>query len=241
MEPDARLRFGALGRRAALACGIGALLYGVASIVVASLATSALTFTSWSEFVAGYSTVPTLVILAPPFVVALVFPALIVAVHRSATPERQGIALLALVFAAVYSAVLGMAYWLQLTFVPQSIAEGNTEGLALWVLWHPRSFFWALESFGYFSMGIASFLAALVLRGTPASGLARGALWLLGPLGVVFMLNEAIGTASPGLFSIALVFVWVGVTATAMFALRWSFRSEPLGTAASQGGERMGA
>lgn len=222
--------FGKLSQRAAIFCAAGAILYGVASIVVATLDTKSLEFTTWSEFVRGYSTIPTLLILTPPFAVALLFPFVIVGVQRIASPEHQALAILALVFAGIYTSVLGMAYWLQLTFVPQAIAEGNADGLALWVLWHPRSFFWAFESFGYFSMGAASFLAALALEGTSAARLARAALGALGPLGIVFMINEAIGTSSPGLFSILLVFVWVAITATGMLALAASFDARRVAT-----------
>ena len=49
------------------------------------------------------------------------------------------------------------------------------------------------------------------------------ALGALGPIGIVFMINEAIGTLSPNMLSIGLVFVWVSVTATAMLALARSF------------------
>ena len=59
---------GVLGRRAAVTCGIGALFYGVASVVLVLLDTEALTFPSWSQSISGYSTIPTLAILTPPSV-----------------------------------------------------------------------------------------------------------------------------------------------------------------------------
>ena len=221
---EPRDSFYPVARGAMVICAVGAILYGVASIIVVLVNTEALTFPSWSEFIAGYSTLPTLAILTPPFVVALAFPVVAVGVYRVAPSEGQPFALLAVVFAGVYTAVLGMAYWLQLTFVPQSISEGNTDGLAMWVLWHPRSFFWAFESFGYFAMGASSFLMALALPIGSTSRVARVALGALGPLGLVFMLNEALGNASPGPLSIGLVFVWVGITAVGMAALARSRR-----------------
>jgi len=72
-----------------------------------------------------------------------------------------------------------------------------------------------------------------VQRDTSASRLSRGTLGLLGPVGIVFMVNEAIGTASPGLLSIVLVFIWVGLTATAMSAL--AFRAQTAPVAARDG------
>lgn len=59
---------GVLGRRAAVTCGIAARLYGVASVVVVLLDTEAMTFPSWSQFISGYSSIPTLAILTPPSV-----------------------------------------------------------------------------------------------------------------------------------------------------------------------------
>jgi len=116
-----------------------------------------------------------------------------------------------------------MAYWLQLTFVPQSIVEGNIETLELWAIWHPRSFFWAFESFGYLSFGIAAFCAGVALRGSPASRATRVALIALGPLGLLFMFNEAIRTAAPFALLMFLVFGWVVLTTVASVGLVRSF------------------
>jgi hypothetical protein len=61
---------------------------------------------------------------------------------------RRPLALLGLAFAGIYTAVLGAAYWVQLTYVPWNLLRGSTEGLTPWVMWNPASFFWPLESSG---------------------------------------------------------------------------------------------
>lgn len=218
---------GRISRLGALAVAIGAIGYGVASVVIAVGNPSALTFTSWSEYLSSYSSFPTIFIISWPLAVAIIFPAVAVAIWGASLPERRGLAVLGIVFAGVYTAVLGTAYWLQLTFVSQSIVEGNSDGLSLWVMWHPRSFFWAFESFGYFAMGAACFVGALALAGSGASRRGRIVLGSLGPLGVVFLFNEAIGDRSPVFLSIGLVFVWVILTASSMIWLARSLRPEP--------------
>lgn len=223
-RPSPPSEFIRIGYWSALACGLGAVAYGVASILVAVLATSAITWPTYEQFIASYSPLPTLVVLTPPFLVTLIFPVLAVSIHAMVSEARQPFALLGLVFAGVYTAVLGAGYWMQLTFIPQSLQEGNTAGLALWVLWHPRSFFWSIESFGYFSMGIAGMFLGLACKATPLSPRARSGLMAMFPLGIVFMINEALGNYPlGGPVSITLVFAWVILFAFVAFSLARMF------------------
>lgn len=121
--------FARVGRWAALACGVAVVAYGVVSIRVAAIAPSALTWESYEQFVADYRRWPTMAVLIPPFVVTVVFPLIILAVYATVSEARRPFALLALVFAGVYTAVLGAAYWLQLTNVPWNIVRGGTDGI----------------------------------------------------------------------------------------------------------------
>lgn len=139
----------------------GAILYGVNSLMIAFAFTSAITWHGYTSFLASYHPWLTAAELIPVFAVTFIFLVLIFAIHQSEPKGRRLLMFMAVVFARVYTAVFGMAYWLQLTFVPQSLVEGNTNGLALWVIWHPRSFFWAYESFCYFAMGLFGFFAGV--------------------------------------------------------------------------------
>lgn len=215
--------FARLGYWSALVCGLGAVAYGVAAIVIGVFAAPAITWDSFNEFVADYKPLATVVVLVPPFLVAMVFPALVLAVYTTLREERKPLGLLALLFAGVYTAVLGADYWLQLTNVPWNIIRETTDGLAPWVLWNPASFFWSFEAFGYFAMGVSCFVLGLAHdRGVLPRRLRRGLIGM-GVLGAGFMLNNlndlvvaaVLGERSQGMEALAtasalsLVLVWV--------------------------------
>lgn len=184
---DGLATFSRAGYWSALVCAIGAVAYGVVGVLVGILAPSALSWEGYSQFVAGYSPWPTLVVLAPPFVVAVAFPLLILAIYATAPEERKPFALLALVFAGIYTAVLGAAYWLQLTTVPWNMVRGSADGIAPWVVWNPAGFFWSLETFGYFAMGLSCMFAAFAHRRDSLPRGLRYGLLAMGPLGLFFL------------------------------------------------------
>ena len=175
------------GRWSALVCGLGAVCYGLAGVLVGAFAASAITWETFDQFIAGYRPLPTLLLLFPSFVVAVVFPVLVVAVYSMVREERRPFGLAALMFAGVYTAVLGADYWLQVTNVPWNIIRETTDGLAPWVLWNPASFFWSFEAFGYFAMGIACVFVGLAYQPGELPRRLRGGLLAMGPLGVFFL------------------------------------------------------
>lgn len=225
-----------LGFWAALLCGVGAVGYGVASVLVGAFAPEAITWESFDQFVTDYRLLPTLAILTPPFVVTLAFPVLVLAVHAALPETRQPLTLVALVFAGVYTAVLGSAYWLQLTNVPWNILRGTTEGLAVWVAWNPASLFWSVETYGYFAMGVSGLFLGLALVAGTVPRRVRRALIAMGPLGVAFLAVafkdlafEAAGIYDRNgaevvatIWALSLVFAWVILVGFVSFALaRW--------------------
>jgi hypothetical protein len=165
-----------LGYWAALLCGVGAVAYGLASVLVGVLVPSALTWDGYEQFVADYRLWPTMAVLAPPFVVTMAFPMLVLAVYATVSQQRQPLALLALLFAGICTAVLGSAYWLQLTTVPWNVLRGASDGIAPWVVWNPASFFWSLETFGYFAMCVACVFVGLSYRPGELPRRVRGGL-----------------------------------------------------------------
>jgi hypothetical protein len=171
-----------IGFWAALVCGMGAVVYGLVSVLVGVLEPSALTWDGYEQFVADYRLWPTMAVLAPPFVVTIAFPMLVLAVYATVS-EGRPLALLRLLFAGIYTAVLGAAYWLQLTTVPWNVLRGATDGIAPWLVWNPASFFWSLESFGYFAMGVACAFAGLANQPGELPRRVRGGLLAMGPLG----------------------------------------------------------
>lgn len=234
-----------LGYRSALVCGTGAVGYGVASILVGLLAPSAIDWEGMERFAADYQALPTVVLVTPPLVVALAFPLLVLAASAKVAGPRRPLASLALAFAGITTAVLGAAYWIQLTYVPWNILRGTTEGLAPWVMWNPASFFWPLETFGYFAMGTASLLLGLAFRRTEIPRRLRRGLLAMGALGAYFMLValkdlvlsitlgepwtsgvEALATA----MALSAAFAWVLLFGFVSFSLaRWFAGLRPAG------------
>jgi hypothetical protein len=179
--------FARLGYWAAITCGVGAVAYGVMSILIGGVAPAAITWDGYEQFAADYSPWPTMALLAAPLLVTVVFPLLIAAFCATVAEERRPFALLALLFAGVYTAVLGSAYWLQLTNVPWNIVRGAGDEIAPWVMWNPASFFWPLETFAYFAMGLACLFAALAHAPGRLPRGVRGGLLAMGPLGGWFL------------------------------------------------------
>ena len=225
--------FTRLGYWAALACGAAAVAYGVVSILVVVIAPAALTWDGYELFVADYRRWPTMAVLAPPFVVTAVFPVLVLAVYATVGEARRPFALLALVFAGVYSAVLGAAYWLQLTNVPWNVVRGATDGIAPWVLWNPASFFWSLETFAYFAMGVSCVFAALAYEPGILPRRLRTGLLAMGALGVYFLstaLKDVVFNADAAwvtAWSLSAFAAWVVLFAFVAFGLaRWFSRAD---------------
>ena len=220
--------FARVGYWAALICGIGAATYGVVSLTVAVVAPAAMSWEGYEQYAADYSRWPTMAVLFPPLVVTVVFPLLVLAIYATVAEQRRPFALLGLLFAGVYTAVLGSAYWLQITNVPWNIVRGAGEEIAPWVVWNPASFFWALETFAYFAMGLACVFAALAY--TPGELPRRGA-WRAagdGPAGRVVpdLRAESRGVRHRGVVDGGLVAVGVRVVGGAVLLRR--VRPRPL-------------
>jgi hypothetical protein len=221
-------RFARLGYWAALTCGAGAAAYGVASITVVAVAPAALSWESYALFAADYSPWPTMAVLFPPFVVTVAFPLVILAVYATVADERRPFALLTLLLAGAYSAVLGSAYWMQLTNVPWNIVRGAGEEIAPWVIWNPASLFWPLETFAYFVMGLACSFAAMAYTPGDLPRRVRGGLLAMGALGVWFLttaLKDVVfdtETAWTMAWSLSAFVLWVLLFPSVAFGLaRW--------------------
>jgi hypothetical protein len=227
---DDTYAFARLGHRSALVCGAGAIGYGVITVAIAITAPAAFTWEGYQKFAAEYSRWPTMAAIVPPFVVTVAFPALVLAMYAAAPPARRPLALLALLFACVYTAVLGAAYWLQLTTVPWNVVRGATDGIEPWVIWNPASFFWSLETFAYFAMGLGCTFAANAFDDATMPRRLRRCLAAMGILGVYFLSTSAkdvLFDPAPDagwvtVWSLSAAFAWIALFGYVSFALaRW--------------------
>ena len=116
------------------------------------------------------------ILLTPSLFLGLSFLVLMVSVHRLAQPERKIWSHAAVAFATVYTVLISMVYYVQLTLVGPRLARGQVEGIEMFVFVPFDSFLYAVDILGYSFMSIATLFAAMVFTG---SGLYRVARWFL--------------------------------------------------------------
>lgn len=112
--------------------------------------------------------------------------ALMVAIYGYAAPGRKLTALLAVLFTAICTAMVGVVYATQLAAVRHSVAAGLTEGLTPWLYQNTLSPIFAVDIFAYGFLGLAALAAAPVFEGR---GLAAWLRRLLGTVAVVMLVG----------------------------------------------------
>jgi hypothetical protein len=117
-----------------------------------------------------------IVLLTPSLFLAPAFVVLIAAVHVAAPPDKRVWSLAALAFATAYAVLVGLNYYVQLTFIAPRMASGRTEGIEMFLFTPFDSFSYSMDILGYSFMSVATLLAALTLDG---AGLQRVARWFL--------------------------------------------------------------
>ncbi|MEX2049109.1 MAG: hypothetical protein WEB90_05990 [Gemmatimonadota bacterium] len=92
------------------------------------------------------------------------FLVLLVSVHQAAPPEKKVWSQAALSFGTVYTVLISMTYFVQLTFVAPRIAEGRTAGIEVFMFVPLDSFLYSVDLLGYSFMNIATLFAAPVFE-----------------------------------------------------------------------------
>lgn len=104
-------------------------------------------------------------LLTPSLLLAPSFVALMVGVHATAPDERRVWSRLGLSFGTIYAVLVGLVYFVQLTFVLPRMLEGRTEGIEL-LLFEPfDSFLYSVDLLGYSFMSLATLFASAVFSG----------------------------------------------------------------------------
>jgi len=123
------------------------------------------------------------------FLLTLSFLVLMACIHSYASDERKVFSLVGLSFAIVYTTLISVNYFIQLTFVRQSSFD-----VGIFAMDNPQSMMWVIEVLGYFFMGLATLFAAPVFESgrieSIVKGLfvANGILGILTPIGYAFSL-----------------------------------------------------
>jgi hypothetical protein len=113
------------------------------------------------------------VLLTPSLFLGSAFLVLMVAVHLVAPPERRVWSHAAVAFATIYSALVSINYFVQLTWVTPRLAAGRIEGMESFLFTPFDSFLYSVDILGYSFMSVATLLAAQVLTGRGMERMAR--------------------------------------------------------------------
>jgi hypothetical protein len=105
------------------------------------------------------------VLLTPSLLLGIAFVVLLVSVHELAPVDRRVWSLAALSFGIAYAVLIGMNYFVQLTWVAPRLARGATAGIEPFLFVPFDSFLYAVDILGYSFMSVATLFAARVFTG----------------------------------------------------------------------------
>jgi hypothetical protein len=106
-----------------------------------------------------------MILLTPSLFLGSAFLVLIVCIHQAAAADRRAWSLSAVAFAAVYTVMISINYFVQLTWVAPRLASGNVAGVEPFIFVPFDSFLYAVDILGYSFMSLATLFAARVFVG----------------------------------------------------------------------------
>lgn len=223
---DARITICKIGLWSAVLtsiCGVG---YGMAviAVMVSSLTSqSASAVQGWTgvdAFLAAFTPVQMLPVI-PSLFLAPAFTALMVSIHSYAAEDKKIWSRLGLAFTLIYASMAAMNYMIQLLPVWRSINNGETDGLAMYVLGNPHSIFWGL-AYAYIFMNLAMLFSAMVFAGNPLENRIR-LLFILNGVSAIVTLASAF-LDSPPVYLLGSLVIWCPVFTTAAVSVAVLFR-----------------
>lgn len=114
-----------------------------------------------------------IVLLTPSLFLGSAFLVLLAAIHDAAPADRRIFSLAALAFGTIYTALISINYFVQLTLVAPRIASGRTAGIEMFLFTPFDSFLYAVDLLGYGFMSVATLFAAGVFTGDGIERTAR--------------------------------------------------------------------
>ena len=217
---------GKIGWWSAVLASICAAGYGIAAIAVLVSSLSVQTssaaqgWTGIDAFLATFTPIQMLP-LFPSLLLVPAFTALMVSIHSYTSEDKRIWSRLSLAFTLIYATMAAMNYMVQLLPVWRSINNGETDGLAMFVLGNPHSIFWAL-AYAYLFMNLAMLVAAPVFRKNPLERRIRTLFILNGISGVITLASVFID--SPQFYLLGSVVFWCPVFTAATVSVAALFR-----------------
>ena len=113
------------------------------------------------------------ILLTPSLFLGTSFLLMIVCLHQLAAPDKKVWSSAALVFATVYTVLISINYFVQLTWVGPRLMQGRVAGMEQFLFTPFDSFLYAVDILGYSFMSVATLFAAFVFTGPGAPRTAR--------------------------------------------------------------------
>jgi hypothetical protein len=117
-----------------------------------------------TDYAASFQPLPLLAWIIPCFLLAPVFLIMISCLHIWSEEEKYIWSFLAVVFTVVYTTLMSVNYYIQISVVQHNLINGKTDGLSLWLYAYPypRSFPGAFEGVAYGFMCVSFLFAAQI-------------------------------------------------------------------------------
>jgi hypothetical protein len=112
-------------------------------------------------------------LLTPSLLLGSSFLVLLVCIHEMAPNEKKLWTHIALAFGVVYTALISINYYVQLTLVAPRMARGDVQGIEPFLFVPFDSFLYAVDILGYSFMSVAAIFAALAFRPNALEGRVR--------------------------------------------------------------------
>jgi hypothetical protein len=202
-----------IGFWSAVLTGLSSIGYGIAVIAFFVYVLSdpasyqAEGWTGINTFLVAFQPMQMLPVI-PSLLLAPAFTALMVSIHSYAAEDKKIWSLLGLAFTLIYATMAAMNYMIQLLPVWRSINNGETDGLAMFVLGNPHSIFWGL-AYAYIFMNLAMLVSAPVFAGSHLKNRIR-LLFILNGVSGVFTIASAV-LDSPPIYLLGSLIFWCPV------------------------------
>jgi hypothetical protein len=133
----------------------------------------------------------------PAMLLVLVYVVLVVCVHAYVDGQKKILSQIGLSFTIIASVILLSDYYLQVSVVPMSLMNAETEGLAMLIQYNSHGIFLVLEELGYLMMALSFLFIAAALSNR--SRLETTIRWIFAIGSVLVMLALPVISISHGL------------------------------------------
>jgi hypothetical protein len=122
---------------------------------------------------------------------------LVISIHQLSPPDRKIWSQAAVAFATIYTVLISINYYVQLTWVMPRLAAGRIQGIEQFIFTPFDSFLYSVDILGYSFMSVATLFAAMVFTG---KGLERVVRVFLIANGLLLpFIARALGCDIPGI------------------------------------------